>query len=345
VQILRGNLHVHSSISDGSLPIADIARAAAHCGLDFIGINDHHVACSENQYVQDVLVLRGTEYNSLHSHYLAYNCRASLPAKQVEGAEVVQHVIDNKGMGVIAHPYEKGSPIVSRGKHYPWLDWNVTGFQGIELWNLTSQWRDAAVGYWPSLRMWLWDRHRPFFAGASPQALAKWDEVCQSGHVTGLAGSDLHAPALGIGRLRYRILDYPMLLAAVNNYVLVEGLKGDASSDSDQVVDAMVRGSCWIAFDYLALAQEFNFEAETSREFATMGGTLKVAEGVKLSVGLPRRGRIKLICNGRMLESKIAKKWNLLTTNPGVYRVEVDMERRGEWIPWIYSNPVYLKNE
>ena len=74
---LRGNLHVHSDRSDGTLPIPEIARVAADCNLDFVGINDHHALCSDNYYCEGVLILMGTEYNSRHSHYLAYDAGVS----------------------------------------------------------------------------------------------------------------------------------------------------------------------------------------------------------------------------------------------------------------------------
>ena len=37
-----GNLHMHSTYSDGSLDIEDIAARAAQAGLDFIIITDHY---------------------------------------------------------------------------------------------------------------------------------------------------------------------------------------------------------------------------------------------------------------------------------------------------------------
>lgn len=342
---LRGNLHVHSDLSDGTLPIPDIARTAQQCELDFVGINDHHVKCSESQYLSGVLMLMGTEFNSRHSHYLAYNTSAVFEEKQVDGAEVIGAVKKSGGMGIIAHPFEKGAPAYNAGKHYPWQDWNVAGYNGIELWNLSSQWKDAIKSYPQALRMWVFNRHKPFCAGACSQALAKWDEVCQQGHVTGVAGSDLHAPYIGPRWLGLKVLGYSMLFSAANNYVLVERRTGRAEEDSALLLDALTRGRCWFALDWLAEARGFAFRAEAGGNLAAMGDTLTSRTArVWLQVRIPRRGEITVLRNGRPVHVQHARdKFEYPAQQAGVYRVEVSLERRGRKIPWIYTNPVYVK--
>ena len=247
MRVLRGNLHVHSQESDGTGSLAEIAGVAAQCGLDFVGINDHHVICGKSQYINGVLFLMGTEFNTCHNHYLAYHTPVSFENKQVKAAPLIEAVKKSGGIGIIAHPFEKGSNIVSFGKRYPWLDWDVQGFDAIELWNLTSQWRDAATSYFRALYLWLFKRHGPFYQGPNPQAMAKWDQLCLCRHVSGLAGSDLHAPIFRVLGLSYRVLDYPMLFSAVNNYVQVEGGNGDAKEDSAALLAALGQGKCWFA--------------------------------------------------------------------------------------------------
>lgn len=337
---LRGNLHVHSDQSDGTLPIEEIARIAQSVHLDFIGINDHHAINLENRYIDEVLVLMGTELNSRHSHYLGYNVRQGLKDKQVDGAAAIAHVKKCKGVGIIAHPFEKGSPLVSRGKHYPWQDWNVDGYDGIEIWNLSSQWKDAAIRLDSALRMWFFDRYRPFFAGPCAQALAKWDEVCQGRHVTGVTGSDLHGPQVSLGGIKFKILDYPMLLAAVNNYILVEDLVGVAEADSEQILSALVQGRCWICFDWLELGYGFKFTAESEFGSATMGESLTAP--VVLQVKTPYAGQITLLCNGQRVHSVTGHNLEY-HAGPGVYRVEVYTKARRKLLPWIFSNPIYVK--
>ncbi|MGI6364664.1 MAG: CehA/McbA family metallohydrolase [Bacillota bacterium] len=346
MQVLRGNLHVHSLQSDGTLSLPEIAAIAAQTGLDFVGINDHHVICGESLYVQDVLFLMGTEFNSTHNHYLAYNTPVSYPERQVEAAALVEAVKKSGGMGIIAHPFEKGSKIVSGGKRYPWLDWDVQDYDAMELWNLTSQWRDAATTYIGALFLWLFWRHHPFFRGACPRALAKWDELCQIRHVTGLAGSDLHGPIIKALCLKFKVLDYPMLFAAVNNYVPVAEVTGAAEQDAGQLLAALSRGNCWFALDHLGLAHGFSFSATAGEEEAGMGEFLAPGGARNwLHVRSPQPGRLRVVRDGKPWLQRDIKKNLALAVEAGVYRVEIWARRGRRYLPWLYSNPIYIKKE
>ena len=342
MRVLRGNLHVHSQESDGTGSLAEIAGVAAQCGLDFVGINDHHVICGKSQYINGVLFLMGTEFNTCHNHYLAYHTPVSFENKQVKAAPLIEAVKKSGGIGIIAHPFEKGSNIVSFGKRYPWLDWDVQGFDAIELWNLTSQWRDAATSYFRALYLWLFKRHGPFYQGPNPQAMAKWDQLCLCRHVSGLAGSDLHAPIFRVLGLSYRVLDYPMLFSAVNNYVQVEGGNGDAKEDSAALLAALGQGKCWFALDTLGLASDFSFFATAGSDGAGMGEALSLdGERAWLHVHTPQPGRIRLYRNGKLLLQRETKKTCVISVNTGIYRVEIKVRRR-RYLPWLYSNPIYI---
>lgn len=343
---LRGNLHVHSLESDGTLPLTEIAAVAKECNLDFVGINDHHVVCEDSKYLNDVLFLMGTEFNSAHSHYLAYNTPVSYSEKQVGVAKLVKEVRDSGGMGIIAHPFEKGSKIVSNGKHYPWLDWKVQGFDAIELWNLTSQWRDAATSYLRALYLWLFKRHVPFYQGPCLQALAKWDQLCLTGHISGLGGSDLHAPIINVLGFKFKILDYPMLFSALNNYVVVEGVSGNAREDSANLLAALCQGNCWFALDHLGLAHGFSFTASAGQTQIGMGESLSLdREKVQLHVQSPQSGRITLYCNGNPLQAiEDGRSMTCSVSSWGAYRVEIRLRPRTRYLPWLYSNPIYLKS-
>lgn len=70
-----GNIHIHSTYSDGGEKIPQIASWAAQAGLDFIVITDHKdlegLKRKEEGYFDGVLVLVGMEINSARNHYLA----------------------------------------------------------------------------------------------------------------------------------------------------------------------------------------------------------------------------------------------------------------------------------
>ena len=60
-----GNLHVHTSYSDGTGLHSDVAEAAAQAGLDFVIVTDHNVwVDGMDDYYGDVLVLVGEEIHA-----------------------------------------------------------------------------------------------------------------------------------------------------------------------------------------------------------------------------------------------------------------------------------------
>ncbi|MTI95047.1 MAG: hypothetical protein FH749_06090 [Firmicutes bacterium] len=335
----RGNLHVHSSQSDGSLAVENIAELADKLNLDFVGLNDHHVFYDCDKYFGRVLVLMGTEFNDTHNHYLAYGAPLPLDGKQLAAKEVVDHVATQGGLGIIAHPFEKGSPLVSGGRHYPWRNWDIEAV-AVEIWNCTSQWRDAIKGWTQALGMYLFNRNQPFASGPCPLALERWDQLCRKRHVTAVAGSDLHGPRLGRGLFSIEVLGYKMLLKLVNNYVLTEKqMTGEAQADAELLLNALRRGRVYIAADYLAPGSGFRFWATNSKRIVTMGDKLNSA-GAELQVQSPAPARLDLLRNGERILSCRGTELNYCALGPGVYRVEAFIGHSER--PWVYTNPIYL---
>jgi hypothetical protein len=75
-----------------------------------------------------------------------------------------------------------------------------------------------------------------------------------------------------------------------------------------------------------------------------MGDEVRSHGGVTLQIRLPQRAECHLIYNGSIL-----KTWQNLdlcthiTTDPGVYRVEVYIPYKGKRRGWIFSNPIYIR--
>jgi len=65
-----GNIHVHSNYSDGNGNIKEIARAAKAAGLAYVIITDHNSleGLPEEGFIDDVLVLVGSEINNTKHH-------------------------------------------------------------------------------------------------------------------------------------------------------------------------------------------------------------------------------------------------------------------------------------
>jgi hypothetical protein len=81
--------------------------------------------------------------------------------------------------------------------------------------------------------------------------------------------------------------------------------------------------------------------AATAR--AWMGDEAAYADGGRIDVESPLPGRIRLIRGGKEVARAEGVRLQMPVTAPGVYRAEVWLEVGGEWRPWVYSNPIYLR--
>jgi hypothetical protein len=81
----------------------------------------------------------------------------------------------------------------------------------------------------------------------------------------------------------------------------------------------------------------------TTQVRAWMGDEKPFAAGGRIDVESPLPGRIRLIQGGREVARSEGVRLQAPVTEAGVYRAEVWLEVGGEWRPWIYSNPVYLR--
>ena len=58
---LKGNLHTHTTLSDGKYDVSEVLRIYADNHYDFIGITDHDLYCTFNETPGDLIVLAGQE--------------------------------------------------------------------------------------------------------------------------------------------------------------------------------------------------------------------------------------------------------------------------------------------
>lgn len=86
---MKADLHIHSTISDGSDSIAQIIELARQKGLDAIAVTDHDTLSHISQIpvAHDLLILGGTELSAIHpetntrAHILGYNVKDPEPVK------------------------------------------------------------------------------------------------------------------------------------------------------------------------------------------------------------------------------------------------------------------------
>jgi len=342
-----GNIHIHSTYSDGSSNIAEIASEAAKAGLSFVVITDHETlgGLKEEGFTCGVAVLVGIEINRLHSHYLALNIQKVIKPNTSNPQEVIDSVRHAGGFGIIAHPFEQGSRYIEKGKAYPWKYWPVFGFDGLEIWNYSSHWR----GLHPSLiktLYWFFFNRPAAMKGPSPEALQLWDCYNLNGHrIVAVGGSDAHATRHRFGPLPVTLFTYRYIFSTINTYIVTAArLSDNYDLAATQILSALKAGSCYISFDSLNPGRGFSFQALGRNKVYPMGGVAPLEKGLTISINSPPgRPHIRLIRNGNVIAAKNTVDLKYSVTEPGLYRIELyHRPLVGKLRPWIYSNPIYI---
>ena len=346
-----GNLHIHSTYSDGTATIEEIAAAAGRADLDFIGLNDHfHLRGKregKERFHDGVAVLIGSELNERFNHYLAYDISEEIDSDTDNPQNVIDSVAAQGGLGFIAHPFELGSPAHDDGKKFLWKRWDVTGFTGISIWNFSSIWKGNAT----SIPAGLYYFHNIRAADLDPldDALTKWDELTQSRKVVAIGGSDNHGVKFSkfFGLVSGTIFDYERVFRTVNTHLLLPEELSDEFDDVRRAIyDTLREGRCFVASGLFEDPRGFRFEAETSGGVVQMGGDVPLADSPTVTVKTPTSALIRFIQNGREIKSATGTEASMRVEEPGPLRVEAHLlKRKGKTRAWIFSNPIYVGRE
>lgn len=340
-----GALHMHSVFSDGSGEIPDIAKAASEVGLDYILLTDHNTlrALKEGYegWYGNTLLLVGCELNDKQNknHYLAFGINQAFSTR-LSAAEYIKKVKEAGGIGFIAHPHEKRTHMKEHPP-YPWIDWDVDGFTGIEIWNHMSEWMENLTEknkYQSFLH--------PLKTIVAPQkkTLKLWDELNLKRKVVGIGGVDAHAHKYNLlGFLEVEIFPYKVLFKSIRTHILTnEEIKKGKSSEAVEkakkiIYSALENGSCFVANDYHGDSRGFKFFADADSKIYQMGDKISKSKNVKLHVEIPNHNpEIKLIKNGKTVESVKGNTLVHKVNGKGVYRVEAFLNGKA----WIFSNHI-----
>ena len=353
------NLHMHTRFSDGSGTHKDIAEAAMKIGLDAIIVTDHNTLVQgvEGYYRSSptsplkprrVLLLVGEEIHDQDrvpqkNHLLVFNANRDLARLADDPQTLINGVAETGGICFIAHPWDPEAPAFGEDD-ISWVDWDVQGFTGLELWNGLSELKTVVHTKLHGLFYALF----PQFIGHGPipETLQKWDELMSTGNrIVALGGSDAHALKLHMGPLQRTIFPYEFHFKTVNTHVFVpEPLTGDVLNDKKMIYEALGKGNCFVAYDLPAPTYGFRFKAKSLEHSAIMGDEIPVKGGVTLHTHLPTKADITIRKDGVPLGTW--RNQQTLTYNvsePGAYRVEVKRSYLGKKRGWIYSNPIYVR--
>ncbi len=346
------NLHLHTRYSDGTGTHQDVLRAAMRSGLDVVMPTDHNVYVQGmDGYLHEgertVLLMCGEEVhdrtrNPQKNHLLVLGAGREMAPFAPDPQNLLNQVQAAGGLAFIAHPREHALPFLGE-TDITWVDWDIHGFTGIELWNGLSELKEVSPTFLRTIF------HALFPAtiahGPLPETLTLWDDLLATGNsVVAVGGSDAHALHKTLGPIRKTIFPYEFHFGAINTHIFTPGpLSGELNADRRMVLQALREGHAFIGYDRPASTRGFRFTAQCE-ETAIMGDSVRLREGVTLQIRMPGEAECRLIKDGKLLQT-----WHNreicahITTEPGVYRVECYIRYLGKRRGWIFSNPIYVR--
>ncbi|MEW5982873.1 MAG: hypothetical protein AB1806_10945 [Acidobacteriota bacterium] len=349
---VRGAYHIHSTASDGTGTVADIARSARRAGLDFIIVTDHADGTRvlpPPRYEAGVLTLEAMEISTDDGHYAALGLDTPPYRLGGDGRDVAEDVMRLGGFGIVAHP-DSAKPDLR------WRDWNMP-IGGYEWFNADSQWRDESrLALVPVLLHYLLRKPEAVASlfDRPADALAQWDRLAARGHVVGMAAADAHA-RLGLrGRsdpyvdaLYVRLPSYESVFRAFSLRVdLDEPFEGDALRDGRRLLNALRLGRVTTTFEALASPARVVFEGEAAGERVGPGGDLSHVTPITFRVrsNAPAGATIILMRNGESVHESATPEVEWLTDRAGAFRAEIRLpDALGQPpIPWVVTNPIYV---
>lgn len=348
----RGVLHVHSNVShDSAGEPAEIVAAAKAAGLDFVMMTDHNSPAIFKQgfdgWRDGVLVIRGAEFRAENDYILGLGLRSFIDSSRLSFRQVAEAIAAQGGVAIGAHP--------TRFQH-----WSEPGLSGVEVWDLYDEvrsdpWRypglvvDALLSYQEHLEKTVFRERWASAKGSGAfdvsvlqslirppdRALAAFDVEAARRHFVAVGTPDTHKKDIQI----FNHLDpYALTFGLATTYLLADELT------QTKLLDALRRGRTYLAFDRLVPASGFDVRIiDGAGGVWGMGDTVGSIEHLTLRVAVPHPGRITVIRDGAVVSRSDATTVTVPVAGPGVYRAEVALLVEGQWLPWIYSNPIYVR--
>ena len=365
----------------------ELLSAAHEAGVNIIMLNDHtgsdrdFINDSWRGLREGVLFIPGAESEG----FLVYPVSSIKGRKWASREEYVQIVKERGGNIFLSHVEEKldwpvkgldgieiynnHTDVKDETAFYAWLRQNMVEPEGLH--SLESALRDYPQEVFGVCQDYL------------SEIMAKWDRELATSHLTGVAANDCHhnqvftltavdsntaelqyissrptavritskdAPGIAdivrghrsgetIARLDFD--PYDRSFRYVTTHILAKRL------EEHEVRDALSRGHCYVAHDWLCDPAGFYFAAQNNsgKTIGIMGDLVKLDGSVVLKAALPVPCLIRVILDGELLNETKGDSLRISVRRPGVYRMEALLTIDGEQRPWIYSNPIYVRRD
>lgn len=370
----RGVMHVHSYLShDSRGTLADIIPAAKSDGIDFIFLTDHPrgdidtIPKGYHGNYDGVLIESGSEKQGFD----CWPLDSTIINWRMDKDTIVKNIVTQGGILFYAHteePHNWGNPDYQGMEIYNFhtdtkdeslphhiLNFIVNG----------NKYRPWAL--------------REFF-NEQTTILARWDSLNMQRKMVGFSAVDTHenqnfrARYLKDGRIQWvglnaHIIDtmevrfwnkwlfhqpdssgwvfkwmvdtYKEGFNYITNYVFADTLTVHSLADN------IKEGHLFTAFKGLGDAKGFMYYATNLEDSLTgmIGDSIKIEQVKALKAVSPLPGQFRLFHDGKVLNTTSGENYQYTWSEPikrGAYRIEMLIKLRGKYIPWLYSNPIYI---
>lgn len=352
-RLLLGSIHCHSTFSDGTRSPEAMLRVAGDVGLDFLAITDHvppvitghsegglagagvgpatgpgsaarhfaGVAARFPAAAYGVVRVPGLEYSPRTNHYLVLGADPwEVPAPDAipgwpRAAAYLEAAAGRPGaLGFLAHPDDEGSAFL-KVESFPWDDWSVDGFAGMEVWNLSTDLARSMGSFRDVLRTALAGPYRAV-PPPSPATLARWDRLGQRRRVVGIAGTDAHALPVRWHGLPLTVIPYDRAFASLETGVWVDrtALDGPVEARVRGILDALGRGRALMVNRAWGHPLGFVFQARRLDSDGlpfVSGEVVPAGCPVRFEVATPGTAWIRLLRNGEPVANTYGRELSL----------------------------------
>ena len=342
---------MHTTASDGGQKLHDFVRVAEALGLDFLVLGDHNVINPEYKTTQSKVTIvpgleftpgysfeydnegKPTNFDSDPNHLLAIGITEPGTDDFRDSQTNVDTIAALGGLSFLAHPADYW---------LPWNDWQVEGYNGLEIWTYLSDWGESVMIGEGSAKPG--DDPDATLTGPNEKILQHWDTVGLQRRVIGIGSTDSHSKIQTVKDQPFLAFPLKKELHSIRTHVLLaDSLSSSRTQAIGQIVTALSKGRCYIALDSLADATGFQFWLEVYGRRHDMGDEVSLLDiqpsGI-LHIRLPSTAKISVVVNGEVIHRSEGDHLDMpIELDQGVCRVEARMNDR----IWILSNPVYLR--
>ena len=338
-------VHLHSTHSDGTGTVREIARDGERAGVDVVLLTDHDnldaARFGEEGWYGSTLLLAGHEVSPpVRNHMLAFGVERRSTGRACRRAGSPTRCATRAGSGSRRTPSprhrSRSGWLSSLGRSMLWEDLDCV--DGIEVWSFVSDGGQNVEGWRDALQMIT--RPERYVTHPPRHNLDEWDRLAATRRVVGIGGLDAHQFGVRVLGRALRLMSYHRSFQPAAHARAGGGAAERASSSTT------VR---WYS-------RRCARGAASSARTRWRPGAGSASRGMMWKwVARPRSTGRSCACSfhGRRRCGcwRTARRWRARTgtslshraERPGVYRVEAYLETFGQRRTWLLSNPVYLR--